>query len=476
MVSLRRFLHSPRARRGLAASIVVLATGGLVLARTDSGRASLGFAQAAGDGRATFSGPGATGSLALSHSRVLSSGEQTVFAELRLKADERRSADEERAPIALAIVIDTSGSMSGDKIVTSKRSVIQLIRSMRDDDEVAVVRYDSASEVIQPLAPVARVRSELIERVQELSAGGGTDIAPALTWGVDALARARPGRVRRVVLASDGLDSNRARSERVARDALDRRITVSALGIGLDFDESYLSAVANAGRGNFAFVENGSALAKFLSRELDETANTVVESARARLSLPQGTRFVRAVGAEVERAGDRDVELVLGSLFSGDERRVIVELAVRAEHGEVLPLEADVDWQLVGGNRASARISELSMLGERDEREVARAKNGAVYANAISATASLRQLAAAEAYARGDERTAQQLIQENQASLAAAAQAAPEAEAESLRRQLDDVTAAQTEFAKAPPRSPGGKAAAKAAAASNVKNLSRPAF
>src|SRR4029078_13416509 len=140
----------------------------------------------------TFAGPGAHGSFALSHTKILAGAEQRVFAELVLKADAAEQA-RERAPLSMAIVLDTSGSMAGEKIDQAKQSVIQLIRDLRDDDEIAVVRYSTESELIQPLARAGRVRADLISKVEGLSAGGGTNIAPALSQGVLALAEAGRG-------------------------------------------------------------------------------------------------------------------------------------------------------------------------------------------------------------------------------------------------------------------------------------------
>ena len=97
---------------------MVLATGGLVLFRSPAGGASplalvQGTAVATGSGVA-FSGPGAHGTLALSHTRVLAGGERRLFAELRLVADSE-GRQEQRAPLSMVIVLDTSGSMEGEK-------------------------------------------------------------------------------------------------------------------------------------------------------------------------------------------------------------------------------------------------------------------------------------------------------------------------------------------------------------------------
>ncbi|RLB57604.1 MAG: hypothetical protein DRI90_17830, partial [Deltaproteobacteria bacterium] len=335
-MSIRRLLQSPKARRGIAASAIVLSLGGLVLFRAPVGAATGGTTSVDFRNGTTFSGPGASGSLSLSHGKVLADDRQRIFAELRLRADDVGEDARERAPLSMVVVLDTSGSMSGEKIDEARRSVIKLLRQMRHDDEVALVRYDTNAELIQPMARVRDVRSSLIAEVQELRSSGGTNIPGALRTGMRALESASSGRVKRLVLVSDGLDDTRSESERLARNGTDSGVTVSSLGIGLDFDEAYMSSLARAGRGNFGFVENVAALARFLERELSETAATTIENAIARLQLPDDMRFVRAVGADVTTRGSDDdrIELRLGSLFAGDERRVVLELETDASYGD----------------------------------------------------------------------------------------------------------------------------------------------
>src|SRR5262245_55271773 len=99
--------------------------------------------------------------------------------------------------------------MTGDKIEEAKQSVIQLVRDMRDNDAVALVRYSDDAQLIQPLARVGDVRTDLIRRIRTIEAGGGTEIPRGLQTGLRELGDAGRGRVRRVVLVSDGLDSSR---------------------------------------------------------------------------------------------------------------------------------------------------------------------------------------------------------------------------------------------------------------------------
>mgnify|MGYP001014324469 CR=1 FL=1 len=299
MKSWQSWFRVPRVRRGLALGAVVLSCGGLVLYKAPAqARSAFSMTAAAGKNASSFSGPGVHGSIALSQAKVLAGQRQPVYAEIKLTADATTPA-KERAPIAMAVVLDTSGSMSGEKITEARRAVLALLRDMRDDDEIAFVRYSSSSELVQPLARVGDVRASLESRIQELRADGGTNIASGLSTGRAALGRADSGRIKRIVLVSDGLDGSRASSEALARSSFDSGITVSSLGVGLDFDESYMGSVATNGHGNFAFVKDGADMTAFLRKELVETSSTTIEHAKVRVRIPAGARFVRASGADV---------------------------------------------------------------------------------------------------------------------------------------------------------------------------------
>lgn len=473
-MTIRRLLQSPRARRGIAAGAIVLSLGGLVLYRADVSARPIPVDVVDFRNGTTFAGEGATGSFSLSHAQILADGRSRVFAELRLRADAADQAA--RAPLAMVIVVDTSGSMDGDKIVEARRSVIEMLDQMSDDDEVALVRYDSSPELLQPMARVGDVRERLIRKVRGVQATGGTNIPGALRRAMNALDDATGGRVKRVVLVSDGLDASRSESEGLARRGTDAGVTVSSLGIGLDFDEAYMASVAQSGRGNFGFVEDASALARFLEQELKETAATTIENARATISLPRYLRFVRAVGADVRQRGDGELELRLGALHAGDERRVVIELTADAPIDARLDVASRVAWRPIGGAHLDLDLDPLRLVVSDDRRAVNASRDERVYASCISALASVRQLEAAERYRRGDRDGALSLIDENARDLEAAAAAAPPEVAAGLMRQKGSYDDAQKRFATAAPGSEEGRAAAKRETEKDAKNLARPSY
>jgi Ca-activated chloride channel family protein len=483
-MSFSTWIRTPRVRRSIALAAIVLSTGGLVLHKAPAaafpGASSLVGPKTpaplvAGKNSVAFSGAGAHGMVSLSHKAALVGQQTSVYADIRVVAD-AQATDEVRAPLAMAVVLDTSGSMSGDKIEDAKRSVLKLIDGMRDDDEIAFVRYSDRSELVQPLARVGSVRASLTARVREINADGGTNIPAGLEAGLRALDASSKGRVKRIVVVSDGLDATRARAESLARSSFASGITVSSLGIGLDFDESYMGSLAQNGHGNFAFVNDGGSLASFLTRELEQTATTTIEDATVTLRLPAGLMFVSATGAEVQRNSDGSVALTIGSMFAGDERRVIVELSANPYDTGSLGIQTSASWRQVGAGRVTTAAPSLVLASTRDGNEVEAGRDGAVLASAVSVIASRRQVEAASAYSSGDVDRAARIAADNEKALDQVMALAPPAAATSLAKQKSAYGEQRKGFLGISPQSAGGKAAAKAAAAKEMENFDRKAW
>ena len=486
-----------RARHAATAGVVVLATGGLFLLRASAATPPFTTSDPPGTVQQTgvltpprlppgplgpdtvsFSGPHVHGTLAVSDARVLAGRGQPFYADVTLNAE---ASAGEHAPLAMVVVLDTSGSMEGEKLREAKSAVKELVRNMRDDDDIAFVHYSDHAEMVQPLSRVGAVREQLAASVDRLSANGGTAIPLGLEMGVQeleqGLARSdrRDGdRVRRVVLVSDGLDSSRVRAEALAQSTSARGVTVSSMGIGLDFDEAYMGGVARSGHGNFGFVNDGATLTAFLKRELVETATTVAQNTVVHLHLPENARFVKATGADAEVHG-RDVDLRVGAIYADEAKRVLVEMATDFSPGSAADFNGSLTWKGAAG-AAEATIPQLEVLATDDSSAVNRARNETVFARVTSLEASERQVLAAQAYSNGDSNRAQQLIQQNIVALKRASASAPAPVALGLSAQAGSYDKAMNDFKSAPAASPSGRFAAKAAAASNMANSSKSAF
>lgn len=397
---------------------------------------------------ARFSGPSLNGHLALGQGAVLANGTRRMLAEVRVTAAEDAVRATERQPVALSIVMDVSGSMCGEKIEQARGAVRQLVERMRDGDQVAVVTYDHETTMLQPLSRVGSVRQELYGRIAAIQCRGGTVIPQALERGAQALEGAPSTLVRRLVLLSDGLDGSGQSVEMVSgaiRSRATAGIATSALGIGSDYDERFMTAVADAGRGNYEFLASGDQLQRFLHRELDEAGATVVDGVEAIVSLPPGTRIRGVHGAEMQGDGAQR-RIAFGPLFAGDSRRAVLDLEVDAgSPGAIGALAARVAYRTV----SDTRRHELEPVGVGiraaiSEAEVAASRDEAIYGETWAVVIDAEQKQAVEAWRAGDVARAQALSRANATQLRDIAVAAPAAarvlEAQAAEYEQDEAS------------------------------------
>ena len=464
----------PASRRSLALAAFVLSITGFLLAGTtrpapvvDDGR----FAtppppreiarETKSTTSVTFEGPQLHGRIATSHGGLLAAGVRSMHLEVRAQAE--RGGETMRSPLAMALVIDTSGSMAGKKIADARRSARALLDEMTDDDMVTVVRFSDDAEVVVPLQSVRDARSRAAGAIDRMVANGNTDIARGVRTAIRELG-VGDGRVRRVVLVTDGRDTSgtpRRTAADLARRESERGVTTSTLGIGTDYDDAYLAELSQSGHGNYEFMSDASALARFLSRELREASKTNVERLVVDLPLPRGARVREVIGGTWE-ATPEGVRITLGSLFAGDERRAVVGLDVEvAEAGSSITLAPSLSWSSVGAGRTTRSPDPLRIEAMTTQREVDAARDPSVLASVTSVVSSRREHEAAAALERGDRDRALALNRQNQEELEHAAAGASAPDAVHLRAQKKAYEADARVYA-----SPAAPAAAASAARS----------
>jgi Ca-activated chloride channel family protein len=466
-------LARKRRARALAAGTVALAAGAIVLLRAPGSTIASSVHVDTGHGpspRIAFSGPHVHGRVALSQGAVAAHGSRHVYAEIRIGADQEQNTSSAR-PVAMAIVLDTSGSMAGEKIQQARGAVLELIERMRDDDEITFVTSSDGRNLVQSLARVGDVRDRLRMTIPTIEASGGTMIPAALELGASSLAAAPETFARRIVLVSDGQDGSGRPLEEVASEVRARGelgVTVSTLGVGAEYDEAFMTRLADAGRGNYEFMRDGAQLANFLARELREAGSTSVEQAIAGLTLPQGWHLTRAYGAEATQQGTR-VTLPIGALFAGDQRTVVLDLTVDANaEGSAGDVVADVNYRVGPEARPVAiHVGSLALRVVSREEQALATRDVTVYAAAESVVMADRQRESVDAWRRGDAVRAAAIAQSNARALSHLQQVAPSPalQAQSAEYQRDAVTFGSVSAASEAGRSYGLQ--------SNVSNRAR---
>ncbi|MCP4663089.1 MAG: VWA domain-containing protein [bacterium] len=268
----------------------------------------------------------------LDRSAVLAGGDGRVNMELVLAGAELPGVAA-RTATDLLIVLDRSGSMGGAKIEYARSAIGELIAELGPQDRLALVAYSSDAELAIPLSfATAEAKRGWRSLVREIYPGGGTNMSRGLDLALDIVGRVRgTGPATRVMLISDGLanegdSTTEGLTGRAARAAR-AEVVLSAVGVGEDFNEFLMSAIADAGTGNYYFLQDTRELAAVFSQEFTATRRTVASALEVSIEPAAGVRVVDAAGYPLERRGAETI-FRPGSLFAGQERRIWVTLQV----------------------------------------------------------------------------------------------------------------------------------------------------
>jgi Ca-activated chloride channel family protein len=317
----------------------LLAAGSLVLLTALAGAVARGksiTSQPGPTGAAQFTAPGGgpvsfTGHL--DRTAVQVGGDGLVRMELVLAAARGDDGPVRRVPTDLLVVLDRSGSMEGEKLVHARGAVRELVSQLEPVDRFALVTYSDGAELRVPLAAATPdLRERWLATVGEINADGGTNMSAGLDLALATVTRLRTAeRAARVILISDGLaNQGDASFEGLvgrARQATRAEVPLTAVGVGADFNEALMTALADAGGGNYFYVERSTELAPVFAREFGAARATVASAVAIEIAPADGVRVLDAAGYPLEESGGR-VVLRPGTLFGGQERRVWVTLAV----------------------------------------------------------------------------------------------------------------------------------------------------
>ena len=181
---------------------------------------------------------------------------------VRMDAERRK----EMPGVAMALVIDRSGSMTGLPMEMAKAACRATVETLQGDDMIEVIAFDSTPQRYVKMQP-ARYRSRIQNDIARIQPGGGTEIFSSLDMAYQDLSVVQ-ARKKHVVLLTDGQAPVQGIKD-LATGMLAEAITVTTVGLGEGVNQELLRSVADAGGGRFHIVPDPNSLPKIFTRETE---------------------------------------------------------------------------------------------------------------------------------------------------------------------------------------------------------------
>ncbi|WP_081005620.1 vWA domain-containing protein [Trabulsiella odontotermitis] len=252
-----------------------------------------------------------------------------------------------RSPINLALVIDRSGSMGGDRIEQAKEAAVMAVNTLSSQDTLSVVIYDDVVDVIVPPAKVSN-KAALISQIRErVTARGGTALFAGVSRGINEASQyLKKEQVNRIILLSDGQanvgPSTTGELAELGKIAARKGIAITTMGIGDGYNEDLMAAIAQYSDGNHVFVQNTGDLEKAFAHEFGDVMSVVAQDVVVEIRLADNVKPLRLLGREGEIRGDT-VTVKLNQLYANQEKYVMLEvLPAKGSAAQSKPL-ADVN-------------------------------------------------------------------------------------------------------------------------------------
>ncbi len=287
------------------------------------------------------------------------------------EVEPRQSGERPPAPpLNLCLVLDRSTSMGGEKLDLVKAAAADIIHNLRPEDLFSVVTFSDFSEVLVP-ASFQSDRSRLQGRIQGIQAGGGTEIYQGLAAGVAEIRRAAGDqRINHLILLTDGHtygDEQNCLS--LAEEAGRENIGISGFGIGADWNDNFLDALAGKSGNNSTYISQPKQLQRLLMEKFESLTNTYAEDTI--LDVKQTDGVVLDYAFRLQPHGgpvNLQNELHLGPILQDTTLSVLLEVLIQpsASKGDVVTL-LDGTLRMI----TSARAMPASPMRIRLQREVA---------------------------------------------------------------------------------------------------------
>ena len=308
-------------------------------------------------------------------------------------------SDGQRVPLNLALVLDRSGSMSGDKLQLTQEAACQALDSLNSKDHLSLVIFDDKVDTLFT-GPVKN-KPAIEALIRGVEARNNTNLHGGWLRGAQEIAKQdQTTCLNRVILLTDGeanegiVDPDQICAEVAAWSA--SSVQTTTLGFGSSYNQELLKQMASQGGGNHGYIENAARLAAFFEEEMSSLLQARGTHVRIQIVPSTGGNIQWFVKPRLDREG----RVQLGNLVQGQPLALVFRWKVE-QPGPDTHLTVDVTWTDLDSGTTRHRQSQLGLPVVSREEWDQLPTDPAVEAQVARAEVELRRQGAMELLEQG---------------------------------------------------------------------------
>lgn len=247
------------------------------------------------------------------------------------RAEELQKKNESR--LNLTLVLDNSNSMNGPRLEKVKVAAHQIIDQMSPEDILSVITFNDRAEVVIPATPV-KDKAALKARISMTAASGSTEIFKGLSEGVVQNRKfLGPRLVNHLILLTDGNTyGDHTPSVELARQVTKEGMSISAMGLGHEWNDKFLDELASATGGTSSYINSAAGVVHFLNNHVRNLSNIFAERVRISIAPDPDVRLESAfkLSPHPQPLNAEDSYIPLGSMQAHRSITVLFQLELPA--------------------------------------------------------------------------------------------------------------------------------------------------
>ncbi len=257
----------------------------------------------------------------------------------------------ERVPLNLSVVLDRSGSMSGDKLKYTKEALKYIVNQLDSRDLLSVVLYESGVEVF--LEPQhLEDKSTLLNKIDKIETAGGTNLEGGIRKGYELVNKVKrineKEMINRVLLLSDGMAnvgiSDPNELSKITRDFFEKdHISISTFGVGVDYNENLMAKIALQGGGLYYFISSPEKLPEIFKEELKGLSNVVAKNTILKIKFPEELTYERTYSFN-SNLKNNTLEISFNDLFAEEQKSILICFKTKGKLDAPVTIDCNVAY------------------------------------------------------------------------------------------------------------------------------------